>query len=167
MKLKMLFILCFIFIISIGYSQETKSDISSIGLKKNVIYGTLGVIIDDTYFTFLGNYEHMIFELPNSFFHSFWIRIGAGPWVAFDANGGTNYVSTLSTVMGKRSTHLEIGAGVLFTYDKGIKRFHPIVDDRHLAGNLGFRFQKPGGQFVFRTGIGWPEFMYLSLGLCF
>ena len=167
MKLKLLLILCFIFFISIGNSQENKSDISSIGLKKNVIYGTLGVDIEDTYVTFLGNYEHMIFELPNSFFQSFWIRIGAGPWAAFDANGGTNYVSTLSAVMGKRSAHLEIGSGVLFTYDSGTKMFHPLVNDRHLAGNLGFRFQRPGGHFVFRTGIGWPEFMYLSLGFCF
>jgi hypothetical protein len=167
MKLKMLFTLCFIFFISIGYSQENKSDISSIGLKKNVIYGTLGVDIENTYVTFLGNYEHMIFELPNSFVHSFWIRIGAGPWAAFDANGGTNYVSTLSVVMGKRRAHLEIGSGVLFTYDSGTKRFHPLVNDRHLAGNLGFRFQRPGRYFVFRAGIGWPEFMYLSLGFCF
>lgn len=167
MKLKILFILCFIFFISIGYSQGGKSDINSIGLKKNVIYGTFGVEIEDTYVTFLGNYERMIFELPNSFFQSFWIRIGAGPWGAFDSNGGINYVSTLSAVMGKRSAHLEIGSGVLFTYDSGLKMFRPLVDDRHLAGNLGFRFQRPRGYFVFRTGIGWPEFMYLSLGFCF
>ena len=167
MKLKMLFILCFIFFISIGYCQEIKSDISPIGLKKNVIYGTLGVEIEETYYSLMGNYERMILELPNSFFNSFWVRIGAGPWAAFDANGGINYVSTLSAVMGRRSAHLEIGSGVLFTYDSGEKRFHPLVNDRYLAGNLGFRFQRPGGEFVFRTGIGWPEFMYLSLGFCF
>jgi hypothetical protein len=167
MKLKMLFILCFTFFVYIGYSQGRKSELSSVRLKKNVIYGTLGVDIEDVYITFLGNYEHMIFELPGSFFNSFWIRISAGPWAAFDSDGGINYVSTLSAVMGKRSAHLESGAGVLFTYNSSTKRFHPLVNDRHLAGNLGFRFQRPGGYFVFRTGIGWPEFMYLSLGFCF
>ena len=35
------------------------------------------------------------------------------------------------------------------------------------AGAIGYRFQKPGGKFVFRTGIGFPESLYLSLGLCF
>ncbi|MCJ7446209.1 MAG: hypothetical protein MUO72_00800 [Bacteroidales bacterium] len=151
---------------NIGFSQEKKSEINPIGIKKNVIYGTLGVYIEESYGTLLGNYERMVFQLPNSFVQSFWLRIGAGPWAWWTADG-MNYVSTLSVLMGRRSAHLEIGSGVLFTYDSDEKRFHPLVNDSHLAGNLGFRFQKPGGLLVFRTGIGWPEFMYLSLGICF
>jgi hypothetical protein len=166
MKLKMLFILCFIFYKSIGYSQKNNSDFNSIRLKKNVIYGTIGVDVGEFYGTLMGNYERMIFELPGSFIQSFWVRVGAGPWVWWTGKG-VNYVSTLSAIMGRRSIHLEAGAGILFTYNSEAGRFHPLIRDRILAGNLGFRFQKPGGQFVLRTGIGWPEFIYLSFGVCF
>jgi len=160
------FVICFIFITSIGFSQGSKLEINSIGLKKNVIYATLGVEVDDFYGTILGNYERMLIQFPNSFVQSFWIRVGAGCWGAW-GDQGSNYVSTLSMVMGKKSAHLEIGSGVLFTYHRETKSFEPLVNDSHLAGNLGFRFQKPGGYFILRTGMGWPEFLYLSLGFCF
>ena len=29
---------------------------------------------------------------------------------------------------------------------------------------FGYRFQKKNGNFVFRTGAGWPDCIYLSLG---
>jgi hypothetical protein len=166
MKLKMLFILSFVFFTSICFCQKGKTEISDIGLKKNVVYGTLGVDIGEFYGTILGNYERMIIMFPDSFFQSFWLRVGAGPWVWW-TDKGINYVSTLSVLMGRRSAHLEVGSGVLFSYNSTEKRFNPLINDRHLAGNLGFRFQKPGGKLVLRAGLGWPEFMYLSLGVCF
>lgn len=165
-KLKIVFSLSFIFFVNTGYGQGDKSDISSIGLKKNVIYATLGVYPGESYGTLLGNYERMIIQFPNSFVNSLWVRVGAGPWVWWTGKG-TNYVSTISVITGRKGSHLEAGAGVLFTYDSYRGSFHPLINNRHLAGNIGFRFQKPGGFFVFRTGIGWPEFIYLSLGFCF
>ena len=33
--------------------------------------------------------------------------------------------------------------------------------------STGYRFQKPKGGLVFRTGIGYPEGVYLSLGYAF
>ena len=136
------------------------------GLKKNSIYGTAGIYIDDMYGNITGNYERMIFEFPRSFFHAIQLRAGAGPWVA-SGNEGINYFSVLSLMMGRSSSHLETGMGVLFTYNTRDKEWHPIVRDRHIAGNLGYRYQKPGGIFIFRAGLGWPEGFYLSLGFCF
>jgi hypothetical protein len=52
-----------------------------------VIYATLGVYPDEAYGSLLGNYERMIFQLPNSFVQSFWLRIGAGPWVEWVMKG--------------------------------------------------------------------------------
>jgi hypothetical protein len=166
MKLKMLLIGCFILFVQIGFSQENPPGNKPIGLKKNVIYATLGVDYGEFYGTLLGNYERMIVEFPKTFVQSMWVRVGAGPWVWWDANG-MNYVSTISLITGRRNAHFETGLGVVFTYHSNEDEFHPLVKDRIIAGNFGFRYQKPGGQFVFRTGIGWPEFLYVSLGVCF
>jgi hypothetical protein len=166
LKRKILLILSVIFIVNNGYGQGYKSDIKPIGLKKNVIYATLGVDPGEFYGTLLGNYERMVIQFQNPFVNSLWVRVGAGPWVWWTGKG-TNYVATISALTGRKGSHLETGAGVLFTYDSDRRSFHPLINDRHLAGNIGFRFQKPEGLFVLRTGIGWPEFIYLSLGFCF
>jgi len=158
--------MCFIFYMNMVFPQASKQEIGTIGLKKNAIYATLGVYVGEFYVTFLGNYERLILQFPRSFVQSMWIRVGAGPWAWWSSNGW-NYTSTLSVLTGRKNTHLELGSGVLFSYNSYNKKFEPLAGNSHLAGNLGFRFQKPGGSFIFRTGIGWPEFMYLSFGICF
>ncbi|MFT6983614.1 MAG: hypothetical protein ACJAUD_002393 [Crocinitomicaceae bacterium] len=35
------------------------------------------------------------------------------------------------------------------------------------AGNLSYRFQKSDGHFMFRTGIGLPEALYIGFGFVF
>jgi hypothetical protein len=166
MKLKMLLIFCFILCVTAGKCQEKNLNNDPAGLKKNAFYGTVGFFPDGLYSTVMGNFERMLFKLPDSFLNSFWIRISAGPWSAWGARG-TNYVSAISAIMGRKSVHFEIGSGLLLTYDPVEKKFDPIVRDRHLAGNAGFRYQKPGGHFIFRTGLGWPEGIYLCMGICF
>jgi hypothetical protein len=165
MILKTIFILCFIFSVSHGFSQKYKSVNNTTLLNKNVIYGTVGVEFGKFYGTLSANYERLLFHLPNTFIHSMWLRVGAGPYAQWTAKG-VNYVSTLTAVIGRTSNHLEIGSGILLTYNINEKRFHPLVHNSHLAGNLGYRFQKPGGNYIFRAGIGWPEFTYLSFGIC-
>jgi hypothetical protein len=114
----------------------------------------------------MANYERLIVEFPKSFIDSLWVRDGAGPWVGWTSHV-TNYVYTISLLDGRKGVHMETGLGALLTYNMESKNFNPLINDRHLAGNIGFRFQKPGGKFVFRTGIGWSEFLYLSLGYIF
>jgi hypothetical protein len=154
---------------SISFCQESRG-IKPPELKKNAIYGTVGVDYFELYGTVMANYNRMILELPPSYlFHSFWLGIGTGPWRrGFDVpERGWNFTSALSALIGRKNVHLEMGAGVLFTYNTYYDKFQPLVNDRHLAGNLGLRYQKPGRNFIFRTGIGWPEFIYLSFGYCF
>jgi hypothetical protein len=166
MKLRILIIILFIFFMSPCFGQKNNIETIPAAPNKNVIYGTLGVYPEEFYGTIMGNYERMIFHFPNSFFNSMWVRVGAGPWVWWTGKG-INYVSTISVLTGRKGTHLETGAGVLFTYHPDIKKFYPLINNRYLAGNFGFRFQRPQGRFVFRTGIGWPEYLYLSLGASF
>lgn len=166
-KPKVFFTVCCILIADVSLSQKTEIKIVSAELRKNVVSATAGSWLPaEFYFSLLGNYERMILQLPKTFINSFWIRVGAGPWAGWGPTG-MNYVTTLSAIMGRGSAHFEIGSGVLFTYWSDKKKFDPIMNERYLAGILGFRYQKPGGSFTFRTGLGWPEGIYLSLGYCF
>jgi len=36
-----------------------------------------------------------------------------------------------------------------------------------VAGEIGYRYQNPEGGFLFRTGIAWPETVYIGLGFNF
>jgi hypothetical protein len=159
-----LFILFSLFFAQKCLSQPQEGNTN--GFKKNSVYGTAGVWFEEIYGNVTLNYERMLFKFPASFLQTISIRSGAGPWVAW-LSEGINCFSIISIMTGKRNSHLETGMGVLFTYWSGSNDWHPIVNERYIAGNLGYRYQKPGGSFVFRTGLGWPEGYYLSLGFCF
>jgi hypothetical protein len=164
--MKYRYLLC-IFLLAItleGLSQKRNWEKDE--LKKNSLFGTLGYYPEGMYTNITGNYERLIVEFPESFFRAVHLRVGGGPWVAWMADG-VNFFAVTSLLMGRSGSHLETGMGVLFTYHPDRREWHPIVNDRHLAGNLGYRFQRPGGEFVWRAGLGWPEGFYLSLGWCF
>lgn len=164
-RFRLLFIICFVLTVGTAFSQKQGIAVSE--LRKNAIYATGGTALPmDLYFSLMGNYERMIMTFPKGGLHSLWVRAGGGPWVAWGSSG-VNYVSTISALFCRRSAHIETGPGVIFTYWPGERGFHPIVNNRHIAGFLGFRYQKPGDYFVFRTGLGWPEGFYASLGVCF
>jgi hypothetical protein len=164
MRIKLLIIIFSLIIIPKVLSQGKNSDFT--GLKKNSIYGTAGILIEDMYGNITGNYERILVAFPKSFIQSIQMRVGAGPWVAWMSDG-VNFFSVMSLLMGRSNSHIETGMGVLFTYHPDTKQWAPIVNNRHIAGNIGYRYQKPGGWFVFRAGLGWPEGIYLSLGYCF
>jgi hypothetical protein len=164
MRIKLLIVIFFLIIIPKAFSQVKSSDFA--GLKRNSVYGTAGILIEDMYGNITANYERILFTFPKSFVQAIQLRAGAGPWVAWMSDG-VNFFSVMSLLMGKSNSHLETGMGVIFTYHPDTDIWAPIVNDRHIAGNIGYRYQKPGGWFVFRTGLGWPEGMYLSFGYCF
>lgn len=164
MKLYLLTSLFLLLISTEGLSQRSYS--SNEGLRKNSVYATAGIYPEGIYGNITANYERKILEFPDSFFNAIQARIGAGPYVAWMSEG-INFFSAASLCMGRSGSHLETGIGVLFTYHPDRKEWNPIVNDRHLAGNLGYRFQRPGGGFLFRAGLGWPEGFYVSLGYCF
>jgi hypothetical protein len=164
MKSGLIFISLILIFAFPGFSQ--RQDLGSEGLKKNSVYGTAGVWFEEIYGNVTLNYERTLIEFPASFFRTISIRSGVGPWVAW-LSEGINCYSVISIMSGRRSSHMEASMGVLFTYWSGSKDWHPIVNNRYIAGNFGYRYQKPGGKFVFRTGLGWPEGYYLSLGFCF
>jgi hypothetical protein len=146
--------------------------------KKNVVYGTLG---------FLGvwavanlNYERKIMVREDKFINSLLIRVGGGTWASWDVSG-PHAVAGLTLLTGKKNSHIEIDFGITTLYDRlgykldvsdaesgyGSKPSRSDYMATYPAGGIGYRFQKPDGTFVFRTGITFPESFYISFGVHF
>lgn len=75
---------------------------------------------------------------------------------------GPHFVTTIAALTGAKNSHMEVGLGFTILNDN-------YYNDNSLypAGNVGYRFQKAGGHFVFRAGAGFPETTYLSFGVSF
>jgi len=147
-----LIILCSI---NYGYSQNEKPNDDL--LNKNAIYGNIGTW--GLYFTATGYYERMLKQhMWNKNISSF-VKIGYGAeahWVG----EGIYLLAQYGLLTGAKTHHLEIGLGPIF-YKGDLKGIPP------LSGNVGWRIQKPGGNFIFRMGVAWPEAFYLGLGFSF
>lgn len=139
--------------------QTSESEKAPERISKNVIYGTLG------FFPIWGalniNYERMLGHSTEKFITSWWWRLGGGVWGAWET-GGPHFLSTLSAMTGSGKSHFEAGLGFTVLNDNYYHEnsFYP-------AGNIGYRFQKPDGRFVFRAGVGFPETTHLSFGISF
>lgn len=86
-----------------------------------------------------------------------------GGLMAFWESSGWFTMATYTSLTGKGSNHLEVGLGAMYaeyTEEEAEAILLP-------AGNLGYRFQKPDGRFIFRTGVGFPEAIYISFGFSF
>ena len=158
MKFLLIVLIAFFIFQTLAVCQTNTDESSSSDFKKNVVYGTVGV------FPAIANinYERQIIHPVKDPLSSINLRIGYG--ISADMSGSEKLCLLSSNfIFGSGSSHFEtdIGAAYRFNivrdnYDKecGIT---PIID-------LGYRFQKKNGHFVFRTGIGWPDFIHVSLG---
>lgn len=82
---------------------------------------------------------------------------------------------------GANTHHLETSVGAAFLYNKtdyensigyaaanGAPGLHPAFFLKlYPAGTFGYRYHKPDGILMFRTGVGFPEIAYLGIGLAF
>lgn len=125
---------------------------NNISLTGNLLYGaTL-------------NYERIISEHQGKFYNSNILRIAGGMELGtgFDAV----YMALLyQHFYGKKANHLEwvLGPTIAFKYRSFSANnllILPVV-------NIGYRYQKPGKNFLFRTGIGFPQIVYAGLGVSF
>lgn len=181
-KLKLLFVIINFLLFIPLYGQGQNKDTIQAGLKKNVVYGTLGTAIVIGVATI--NYERMIGESKTKFITSYWLKIGFGEYYLLGSNigGGPYFTTGLTGLTGKNNGHFEFNIGVaslldLEEYDRDYEAYiegwttsEPHKSDyRKITPSVGagYRFQKPDGKFVFRTGYAFPEFVYLSVGFCF
>lgn len=157
---------------------------------QNAIYATLGTLFFS--YTVNANLERLIWQNPESLFNSAWIKAGGGRWAHYFnyVNGGYSASLEAMTMSGSGNHHFECCAGVSFFYDKENYLHYlgdrddylmysgtdpedyplkPRSDFMHFlpSGSLGYRYQKPGAPILFRSGIGFPDAVYISLGVCF
>lgn len=178
---KHLLIFVFLFIMNCGFSQQLEQD----GLSeypKNTTYISLGVL-------FLGghvnaNYERLVYAGKEKIQVSYYAKAYVGRYAA---RGVYGYISSLNAqaVFGNRGNgHLEIGLGAAMVLDE--LKYQDAIEEsgapetsreeiqtrlKHstffFSRSIGFRRQKPDGGFVFRTGIGVPDGVYISFGVAF
>ena len=140
-------------------------DIKSPNLNKNSFYGSIGYLL--IYANLGGNYERLLVSKPETdvLFKYVLFRIGGGGYSGW-ACDGSFWVSTISGLTGSKNEHLELSLGIAYlTDDYG--SILPNLWGIMPAGGIGYRFQKPNGSFIFRTGIASPEALYVSFGFSF
>lgn len=79
--------------------------------------------------------------------------------VGFETHWGDSgpfYMARYGILIGNKKPHLEVKAGAAIVYNE----LHPSF-------SIGYRSQKPQSNFIFRTGVGWPETLYVGWGVSF
>jgi hypothetical protein len=143
-----LILLSFIFSTSI-FSQESQS-----GNQRAVPFSRYGSVgWSGAWATASGYLEAMINTpgVTNPFF-----RVGVAAATGFAI--GSHVAFEAGLMFGKGNSHVEITGG----YHYGFSKWY---DFARIGGSVGYRYQKPEGVFIFRTGIGYTEGLYAGIGL--
>jgi len=138
---------------SFANAQEEKTDSIKINLNQNSINFSYGIASAHLSYEKLYKSKGNVFGGRNSTIVDF----GLGAVGAWD--GAVPYIiSRYGILTGSGSRHFEAKAGILYL---------PTVAFLLPSASIGYRKQKPGSRFIFRTGIGLPDFLYLSWGYSF
>lgn len=148
---------------------------------RNALYASAGNLV--LWFTTNVNYERLLTTKDAKIYSSYYLHFGYGGFAAWGVSGRTTDIS-VQWLMGRKRSHLELGLGIVSFFDKkgydiGVSNANypyphyapepPRSDYRFIwpAATIGYRYQKPGGGLVFRTGIASPDGLYLSAGYAF
>ncbi len=132
-----------------------QTDVREKELKRNAIYGTVGNLI--VWLSATGYYERIISQKNNL---ATFIKVGFG-YVDNYGVGSPYLLAQYGILTGSKKHHFELGAGPnLFLGDNS-------TDDFPLSATLGWRRQKPGGNFLLRAGVSFPEAIYFGFGVAF
>lgn len=161
MKVKSLLFIALIGCSILLSGQDKENKLTS--LKRNIITGNLGLI------EFNLNYERVLFVLDRATVN---MRVGYGWWDDWGGSGNNIYFVN-QYVIGRRLSKLELGIGAKFKIDdccggdwlKGVNNIYST--DLYPVLNIGYRFEKPEGGFVFRFGFGTESFVNLGFGYKF
>ena len=142
--------------------NEPKAKIDS---AKNNIYGEFHVGL---FFQTVMNYEKQIYSGKKA---SFYGRLGGGivatlgPIVEREILAGWGGLGAITMLTGKKNNHFELNTGALIGVHKDIIGEYNDIFIFPLF-NIGYRYQKPSGGFIFRLNAGIYSFG-LSLGYAF
>lgn len=126
------------------------------------------------------NYELIVSQEPTNFFKMKSLFIGGGINATIGEGVGYHAHTGFTGLSGAGNNHFELGLGIAVIFDKYNHDFAirnnpstdpapPLSNNLFLFPNItvGYRRQKPNERFLFRTGIGWPEMIYLGFGTRF
>ncbi len=128
---------------------------TKIDLPKKNIYGELHVGL---FSQGVINYERQILSGKTV---SWYGRLGGGygAWVEWGGNIGWGGLGAITMLTGKKNNHFELNAGGFL----GIEAYTDMEEAFIFPiFNVGYRYQKPEGGFIFRANAG-----IISLGLSF
>ena len=125
-----------------------------VDMNKNTFYATLA---PGGYSFILGSYERMIISNPESFITSSWLGIGGGIVAEWFGDDGLAFKAFYTGLTGPNNNHLEFNLGITYMSEVSTT-VTPLA-------TVAYRYQKANGHFLFRIGGGWPENVFLSLGL--
>jgi len=154
---KILFFTIFFGSSLIVFSQDiSTSEMSS--FRPNTIHGGMGfggIIATATI-----NYERIVSQNFDQKVVATFVKVGYGTYAGLWMDNGQYTFVQYGFLTGKKANHLEVSAGPLFNIKGGDLNF-PI------AFGVGYRHQKPGKPFMYRTGISFPEAIHFGMGLSF
>lgn len=157
-----------------GYGQSEPPDYK---VTRNVVQLSAGF---GGYFgAYNVNYERLLIQFEDNSLVGLWGKVGLGEYaVIYDLGGPYQHVS-LGLLGGRKKSHFELNFGGARMYDKrGFEGYwkiqYPSTAPKKAnyvqwnpVGSMGYRYQKPDGNFVFRTGLGYPEGVFIGLGVAF
>ncbi len=143
-------------------ANNSKPDAIDNKMYNNALYGSLGIsleVIGESWFTATAYYERMIRGKAQKSNISTFIKAGIGGAAAWE-DSYSYILGQYGILTGVKKHHLEISAGLVKSLAEHYNMFP-------LSGSFGYRFQKPKGHFIFRTGVAYPEAFYFGLGVSF
>jgi hypothetical protein len=148
---------CFVFIFCMLFHSGKAQDIDNqrSEIRRNYLNVYLGFIEYNL------NYERNIVQFQKSYSN---LRLGFGFWGLFTESG--YYINpSIVHLIGKMNSHLEFNLGMKLFVKEGFK--HEESPNILADFFVGYRFEKPNGKFVFRTGFNFPTLFNLGIGFKF
>jgi hypothetical protein len=136
------------------YAQERVDSI--LDIKRNYVIGNIsfeGITL---------NYERNIIQWSKSYTN---MRIGIGLFNDLQG-GGKQGLATLVHLFGKKKSHLELNLGIRY-FVNSKNNLWPKSKYFYRDIFVGYRYEKPDGNFVFRIGYINPHAAAIAIGLGF
>jgi len=161
-KMKKIFITTALIIVfnSLVQAQAERKDSLKADLNKNSLNLSLGpggiiMLFIPAHVSYERLFQGKIFGSRNSTI----VDLGVG--VAAHWEGESTFIiNRFGILTGSGRRHFEAKAGVCYFWKGDLQGLFP-------SASIGYRKQKPGSHFIFRTGIGFPDALYVSWGFSF
>ncbi len=137
-------------------AQEEKTDSIKINLNQNSINFSYGIASAHLSYEKLYKGKGNVFGGRNSTIVDFGLG-GVAHWEGYSPY----IISRYGILTGSGSRHFEAKAGACFFWAGDAQGI--LLP----SASIGYRKQKPGSRFIFRTGIGFPDLLYVSWGVSF